>query len=276
MDSQPSPATCPPTSSSGFGPPCPTAGLLEAPRAPGHGLSSAGQARCSSPQHCPRAPWWRCPGCSLIPSWVRELGPAWAAPWLRDQAGKRPGGHCTGRLVPPAGPAAAHQWARRNLALLVLLSASSQDEEGHHLLPAQPCPAQLSIAARTLSHSPHSLQSWGQSPWPHWVAQAGSEPNSREAEPSGSSPAQSGHRGQPTNSPPPTALSPPRGRTARSAEGRSAMPPATSEEKHPLYYRPQKHLWQLQEDQVYTGCFHFSARGRGEQTQPALLTALWC
>lgn len=140
----------------------------------------------------------------------------------------------------------------------------------------QPSPAQISIAARTPPHFPHSLQSREQPPRPRRVARAGSEPSSGEAEPSGSSPAQLGHRGQPTNSPPPTALSPPQGRTARWAEGQSAMPPATSEEKHPLYYRPQKHLWQLQQDQVYTGCFHFSGRGSGEQTQPALLTALWC
>ena len=46
------------------------------------------------------------------------------------------------------------------------------------------------------------------------------------------------------------------------------MPPATSEEKHPLYYRPQKHPWQCREDQVYMGCFHFSARGREEGNKP--------
>lgn len=46
------------------------------------------------------------------------------------------------------------------------------------------------------------------------------------------------------------------------------MPLATSEEKHPLYYRPQKRPWQCQEDQVYTGCFLFSARGREEGNKP--------
>lgn len=46
------------------------------------------------------------------------------------------------------------------------------------------------------------------------------------------------------------------------------MPPATSEEKHPLYYRPQKCPWQCQEDEVYMGCFHFSARGREEGNKP--------
>lgn len=204
----------------------------------------------------------------------RELGPAWAAlpactPLLRDQADGMPGRHCTGRLVPAATEAAqrcqAHR-QRRDLALLVLLSAGSQEERGYHLPPAQPSSAQR---LGPFPASPASCRSQGWSRGPAGLPGQGASTSSRDAEPQGNSLAQlGGTGGQPTSSLHPQPASPPRGRTTRSAKRQSAMPPATGEEKHPLYYRPQKRPWKCQEDQVYTGCFHFSARGREEGNKP--------
>lgn len=168
-----------------------------------------------------------------------------------------PGRHCTGRrsTVVPGPPAA------QDLPLLAFLSSGSQEEQGCHLPQAQPS----SLLGPFPAH-PAACRSWGRSPWPCWVAQAWSKrehAHSWDAEPSACSPAQLGDVGCSPPQPPPTACSPPRW-----PKRQSATPPATSEEKHPLYYRPQKRLWQCQEDQVYTGYFHFSARGREEGNKP--------
>lgn len=136
----------------------------------------------------------------------RGLGPAWAAlpactPLLRDQADGMLGRHCTDRLVPAATEAAqrcqAH-WQRRDLALLVLLSAGSQEERGYHLPPAQPS------SARRLGPfpaPPEACRSQGWSQGPAGLPGQGASTSSRDAEPWGSSLAQLGGRGgQPTSS----------------------------------------------------------------------------
>lgn len=138
---------------------------------------------------------------------VRELGPAWAAlpactSRLRDQADGIPGTHCAGRLVPPATGGAqrcqAHQQPR-DLALLVLLSADSQEEQGRHRPPAQPSSA---WRLEPFPTPPAACRSRERSPWPRWVAWTGSKPeqqgasqSSRDAEPLGSSLARSGDVG---------------------------------------------------------------------------------
>lgn len=139
------------------------------------------------------------------------------------------GRHSASSLVSPAtegGPAAAQGPG----FILVLLSTGSQEEQGCHLPPALPSSAwQL---GPFLPLFPHSLRKLGTEPVPCWVALAGRKP---EQQGCGAPELSRGSWGQL----PSTAHSPPWGRTAQSAKGQVSNAPATSEEKHPLYYRPQ-------------------------------------
>lgn len=99
----------------------------------------------------------------------------------------------------------------------------------------QLCPAQHSSWDPSLPASPALCTSWGQILCPAELSRKGESPSSRDAEHLGSYLGQLRAVGQL----PPTAHSSPWGKTPQSAKGQVSNAPTTSEEKQPLYYRPQ-------------------------------------